>query len=86
MTQHDPPLPHETIRQHAGQIVHRLVLTEAEEAEHFRRRFHLHMLLLGAIGLLTFLSLVDALNAACLVSSTLGINTIREALDYAGRF
>jgi hypothetical protein len=86
MTQHDPPLPHETVRQHAGSVVHRLVLTEAEEAEKFRRRLHLHLLMLSAIGLLTFLSLIDALNAACLISSTLGINTLQEALDYAGRF
>jgi hypothetical protein len=86
MTQTHPPPLVKRLENRVTGTVHHVVLSEAEEAEKFRRRYHLHLCFISAMTLLTFLSLVSIVSASCLIGVSMSLNALQETLDYAGRF
>jgi len=73
-------------RDKLGMELHRFVKLEEEEAARFRRRFHIHLCLMGVLLFLTVLGVDDMISTPVIVSSSAGINLLQEAIDRIGQF
>jgi hypothetical protein len=74
------------IEQRAVRELHHLVLFEEEEAVRFRRRMHIHFVLLSFSGMLSFLSIYGIASITLVTGCSFGILSLQELVDYAGRF
>jgi hypothetical protein len=69
-----------------GLALHRFVLDEEEETARMRRRFHIHVCLLGASGLFTYFSVAGYLSLTLVTVVSPGFMVIQEYIDRIGRF
>jgi uncharacterized membrane protein HdeD (DUF308 family) len=82
----NPPKPVVVFHAKFNTGVRHLVLAEAEEQERFKRRLHLHGILICAACLLFVMSAFSMVDTTVMVGGTFCLNGVQEFLDYAGRF
>jgi hypothetical protein len=66
--------------------LHKLVLAEEEETARMRRRFHIHVVLLGLSGFLAYLSVVDIVSLTIVTLTSPCFLLTQEYIDRVGRF
>jgi hypothetical protein len=86
-----PALPlYQRVKKRTDTEVNKLVMCGEAYADNeiarLRRRFHLHLSLIGCSAVLTFLMVFSILDATIVVSSSVCIQVMQEYLDMAGRF
>jgi hypothetical protein len=66
--------------------LHRLCLAEEEEEARFRRRLHIHLVMIGATGALSICAVFGMVSLSIATGGSAGILCIQEYLDDIGRF
>jgi hypothetical protein len=84
-----PPF-YQRVKKKTDKEVAKLVLCGEEyvddEIVRLRRRFHLHLGLIGCSAVLTFMMVFSILDATIVAGSSVCIQVMQEYLDLAGRF
>lgn len=78
------------LRDKLGLEMHRFVKTEEEAEEReiarMRRRFHIHVCLLGVSAVLTYLSIVGVVSIIVVTGTSTSLLIAQEYIDRIGRF
>lgn len=73
-------------RDRLGLGLHNFVKDGEEDVVRMRRRFHIHFVLLGCNGMLTYFSVVGIVSVTALTSVTTLVLVVQESIDRIGKF
>jgi hypothetical protein len=69
-----------------GAGLHKFVLDGEEDAARMRRRFHIHVCLLGGSGLLTYFGVLGDVSSTTVTVLSPCLLVLQEGIDRVGRF